>query len=359
MPAYNPPAASILLAFALSHSPVSAGKTQETLLPGDTVAIKLIEPASAASDISGNYSISPDGKIRTPHLTRPVSANGLSYPELRRSLINAYQQEGILRGVDLNVSPATLLTLPLHSAAVSGLVERPCEVWLEKKKPLRLKEAIAICGGFTEFADPGRVQLNRKGTPRIIDTRRENPNVLDQDKIEVLPDAEKERNFLTGYRFSAGSVFLLEFGHTEGIRPASAQMGVVATGGTLKAYRVPEGVPALGCSITELETRVAEACRQPGEKNAPTVSIKLLAGHRPIPFVSISGAVQSEMNMPLRHDSVRLAEAIEFCGGFTGAANRNDIRLIRNGKAESWSLSRPDCYTPELRAGDHLIIPAK
>jgi protein involved in polysaccharide export with SLBB domain len=149
-----------------------------TLKAGDGVQIELKAPAEDAALLEGNYTISESGTVKVPHLNQEISAAGLSTSQLSRKIEAAY------RAADIYKNPKIIVSV--HSPTVG--VPRVVVV----RENMRLFQAIAIMGGFTEFAKVREVKLIRGKKETKYDLRRikedgsNNPFLLDGDQI-ILP----------------------------------------------------------------------------------------------------------------------------------------------------------------------------
>lgn len=131
---------------------------------GDVLRVALWKDA----DLDVNVPIAPDGRIALPLLGQ-VQAAGRTLEELRVELTRAY--------AEYVTSPAVLVTLQeinSRKVFVTGEVNAPGVYELSDR--MRLMQAIAVAGGLTPYARPGRVVVLRNDGERqqryAIDLRR-------------------------------------------------------------------------------------------------------------------------------------------------------------------------------------------
>ncbi len=140
------------------------------LQPGDPVQIYLRgipEPANY------EYVIADEGTITLPYIPA-IQAAGLTVSELRREIHDTYINEQIYRQITVNV------ILPTQSYFVRGEVRQPGRYPLTGG--MTVLQAIAAAGGYTEFANPRRVEIIRDG-----ETILENARQMEQNPDQDLP----------------------------------------------------------------------------------------------------------------------------------------------------------------------------
>jgi polysaccharide export outer membrane protein len=138
---------------------------QETILQkGQSFVLRISGvPVDEISLVSAKYGISDDGTIRLPYLKGAITAAGLKPSALARNIEAAY------RGAEIYTQPTIQVD---SSVAGGGGSERFLSVMGEVKAPrsisyapgMTLLDAIAQCGGFTDFADEKKVKLTRGST---------------------------------------------------------------------------------------------------------------------------------------------------------------------------------------------------
>ncbi len=121
------------------------------LRPGDPVAIGLRGiPSPELIDAT----IDDQGMIFLPYIP-PLQAAGLTASQLQRMIRETYINERIYRDVTVNV------TMPAQSYFVRGEVRQPGRFPLSAG--MTVLQAIAAAGGYTEFANPRRIEIIRDG----------------------------------------------------------------------------------------------------------------------------------------------------------------------------------------------------
>ncbi|MBN1269145.1 MAG: polysaccharide export protein [Kiritimatiellae bacterium] len=102
------------------------------------------------------------GMVTLPFLN-DVEAAGKTASELERSIRRAYVERAIYKDVSVNV------VLPSQSYYVRGEVRVPGRFPL--MSGVTVVQAIATAGGYTEFANPRKVNILRGGKVKYVDVR--------------------------------------------------------------------------------------------------------------------------------------------------------------------------------------------
>lgn len=131
---------------------------------GDPVVVHLRGIPEASNY---EFMLDESGYISLPYI-RPIQALGLTSAELQRRIHDAYINEQIYRQISVNVMLST------QSYFVRGEVRQPGRFPLTSG--MTLLKAIAAAGGYTEFANPRRVEIVRGDV-----TRTENARRIEQD----------------------------------------------------------------------------------------------------------------------------------------------------------------------------------
>ena len=134
--------------------------------------------------ITGVYTIDGQGFVNMPHIGK-VKASGASQSELQAAIENSYRSQQIY------TNPSITVTVPnmVRFVNVGGSVRNPMRVPFTAD--LTILGAITAAGGFTDYADQGKVKLLRDGAVTIVNIKevRKNPDkdlkVRPGDKIEV------------------------------------------------------------------------------------------------------------------------------------------------------------------------------
>jgi polysaccharide export outer membrane protein len=106
--------------------------------------------------------VDDQGYIGLPYID-PVLAEGLTVSELQRVIRETYINEKIYRRITVNVM------LPAQSYFVRGEVRAPGRFPLTSG--MTILQAIAAAGGYTEFANPKRINIIRGGETIIENAR--------------------------------------------------------------------------------------------------------------------------------------------------------------------------------------------
>ncbi len=159
------------------------------LRSGDSLEIRIGGvPVEEVQQVSGTYTIDGDGYVNLPHIGK-VRASEATQSELQRAIESAY----ISRQIYTN--PSITLTIPNMARFVNtgGEVKAPQRVPFTAD--LTLLGAISASGGFTDFADQGKVRLLRDGKVTIVNVK------------EVRKDPEKDIRLKPGDRIEVPQSF--------------------------------------------------------------------------------------------------------------------------------------------------------
>lgn len=145
--------------------PSAASAYDYRIRPGDMLRIEVVEDSSIDREVL----VAPDGRISVP--LAGVLRVGGGTVEQARSLITAGLADAFSSTPTVTVS---LLTVPEARGPVEpkplkvyviGEVNRPG--LMEVEPDTTLLQALAMAGGFTDFAAVKRVQLRRKGAAQV------------------------------------------------------------------------------------------------------------------------------------------------------------------------------------------------
>ncbi|CAF0703256.1 polysaccharide biosynthesis/export family protein [Candidatus Methylacidithermus pantelleriae] len=168
-----------------SREPVVAGKQTGSLpgyavRPGDLLRIHVFQE----DDLDTEARVSEDGTIHFPLLGRVLVAGKTTHQ------VAAILKE--LLGKDYLVNPQVVVSVleSEQKITILGQVQKPGAYALPLERPLNLLEAIAMAGGYTRLADPGRITVKRKegGKEKVY---RVNAKAMAHREVEpftVLPD---------------------------------------------------------------------------------------------------------------------------------------------------------------------------
>jgi len=159
---------------------------QDALLrSGDSLDLRIGGvPPEEVQQVSGTYTIDGDGYVNLPHIGK-VRAAQTTQSELQRAIESGY----VTRQIYTN--PSITLSIPNMARFVNtgGEVKAPQRVPFTAD--LTLLGAISASGGFTDFADQGKVRLLRDGNVTIVNVKqvRKEPQkdirLKPGDRIEV------------------------------------------------------------------------------------------------------------------------------------------------------------------------------
>ena len=176
---------NFLIVLLIAAAPIFAA--EPILQKGQSFGLRLTGvPADDQTSISQTYTISDNGTIKLLYLEE-MSAAGMKPSQLMRKVEQAYVSAEIF------TKPNVVITLGEAGSIqryVSVLGEVNTRRGVSYTPGLTLLEAIAQCGGFSDFANPKRVKLTREGKATIHDLSRttSNANVkLQPNDIITVP----------------------------------------------------------------------------------------------------------------------------------------------------------------------------
>jgi protein involved in polysaccharide export with SLBB domain len=172
--------ATLLVAATAVHA-------QEAVMrPGDSFELRLggVTLSDEIMQVSGTYTVDGEGYINMPYIGKVMAARA-TQSQLQSSIESTYRSRGIF------TNPSITLTVPDTARFVNtgGEVKMPQRVPFTAD--LTVLGAISASGGFTDFADQGKVRLLRDGKARIVNIKeiRKDPSkdikLRPGDKIEV------------------------------------------------------------------------------------------------------------------------------------------------------------------------------
>lgn len=165
---------------------VGTGFAQDAVLrAGDQIELRLGGvPAEEIATVTGTYTVDGDGFINLPHIGK-VRAAGATQAQLQSAVEGAYRSQQIYTNPSITVAVPTAVRF----VDVGGDVRSPQRVPFTAD--LTILGAITAAGGFTEYADQGKVRLLRDGRVTVINIKdvRRDPSkdikLRPGDKIEV------------------------------------------------------------------------------------------------------------------------------------------------------------------------------
>jgi len=155
------------------------------LRSGDQIEIRLGGvPVEEINQVTGIYTVDGDGFINMPHIGK-VRAAGATQSQLQGAIETSYKSQQIY------TNPSITLAVPnaARFVDVGGDVRLPQRVAFTAD--LTILGAITAAGGFTEYADQGKVSLMRDGQLTVISMKevRKDPSkdlkLKPGDKIHV------------------------------------------------------------------------------------------------------------------------------------------------------------------------------
>ncbi len=171
----------LLLAAVLQPANAQDAKLRE----GDQLEIRIGGvPVEEITQVTGTYTVDGQGFVNMPHIGK-VKASGATQSELQSAIENAYRNQKIYTNPSITVAVPNLARF----VDVGGDVKNPMRVPFTAD--LTLLGAINGAGGFTDYADQGKVRLMRDGEVTIVNIKqvRKNPSkdvkLKPGDKIEV------------------------------------------------------------------------------------------------------------------------------------------------------------------------------
>lgn len=171
------------LVLVLSASILTA--QDAVLRAGDALEVRIGGvPPEEVQQVSGTYTIDGDGFVNLPHIGK-IRAAQATQSELQQAIESGYTSRQIY------TNPSITLSIPNTARFVNtgGEVKAPQRVPFTAD--LTLLGAISASGGFTDFADQGKVRLLREGKVTIVNVKqvRKEPEkdirLKPGDRIEV------------------------------------------------------------------------------------------------------------------------------------------------------------------------------
>ncbi len=117
--------------------------------PGDKIKVAVF----GEDNLSGTFEVGPQGNVGLP-LVGEVRARGLSLPEFREAVAQKLIREGILKHPKVTADVTNYRAIYVHGEVKTGGE-------FQYKSGLRLRDAIAMAGGYTYRADQSFVLLGR------------------------------------------------------------------------------------------------------------------------------------------------------------------------------------------------------
>lgn len=142
---------------------------------GDSIRVAIDD----IDNTDGEYTISPAGTISLPYIDE-LQVRGLTIPQVKERIEQAYRDAGIFSEPEVNVQPAQLR--PYY---VLGEVNRPGE--FEYRQGMTVQAAISAAGGYTYRAKNDEVEITRTIDGRdVVGTATNQTPITPGDRIRVL-----------------------------------------------------------------------------------------------------------------------------------------------------------------------------
>jgi polysaccharide export outer membrane protein len=173
--AQTPVGTSGSTATAATAAPAAASTAADyRLAAGDKLRIEVYKDAQ----LSQSLQIRPDGKITLP-LVGDVAAAGHTSVELRDAIsasLKEYIGNPVVTVIVTETSPQVVY--------VTGEVTKPGALTLAGQ--MSILQALAMAGGFTDFADKKNILIKRKSAKGMETLKFNYKDALDDDKKEPL-----------------------------------------------------------------------------------------------------------------------------------------------------------------------------
>jgi polysaccharide export outer membrane protein len=146
------------------------------LAAGDKLRIEVYKD----TQLSQSLQIRPDGKITLP-LVGDVSAAGRTSVELRDAIgaaLDDYIKNPVVTVIVVEATPQVVF--------VTGEVNKPGPVPLVNGR-ISVIQALAVAGGFTDFANKKDIRILRKGAAGMQTLTFNYKDALDEDKMREPP----------------------------------------------------------------------------------------------------------------------------------------------------------------------------
>lgn len=163
-----------LAAFLLACSPFALFAQDAVLRAGDTVELRIGGvPTEEIQQVSGPYTVDGEGFLNLPHIGK-VRAASATQAQVQAAIESTYRSQQIY------TNPSITLLVPDTARFVNTTGEVKAPQRVPFTADLTLLGAISASGGFTEFADRGKVRLLRDQKTTIYNAK------------EILKDPSKD-----------------------------------------------------------------------------------------------------------------------------------------------------------------------
>lgn len=166
--------AKLFLLLICAAIPGAAFAQETTLKSGESIDLRISGvPSDEVMLVSQRYGISDSGTIVLPYLKSPIKASGKKPSALARIIEAAYRSAQIYTQPTIQVSADAQTTGASRFLSIMGEVKAPTRLIFTSG--MTIFDAIAQCGGFTDFADKKKIKLTRGGKVTYHDLRRGDP----------------------------------------------------------------------------------------------------------------------------------------------------------------------------------------
>jgi polysaccharide export outer membrane protein len=108
------------------------------------------------TEVTRTVQVRPDGRISLP-LVNDLRAAGLTPMQLRAALIKSFAESDTIKNAEVSV-----IVKEVHSMRVSVVGQVKMSGRFELRNRMTVLDAIALAGGFTDFAKKDRIRVQRR-----------------------------------------------------------------------------------------------------------------------------------------------------------------------------------------------------
>ena len=163
-----------LAALFFAFCPIAVQAQDAVLRAGDTVELRIGGvPTEEIQQVSGPYTVDGEGFLNLPHIGK-VRAASATQAQVQAAIESTYRSQQIY------TNPSITLLVPDTARFVNTTGEVKAPQRVPFTADLTLLGAISASGGFTEFADRGKVRLLRDQKTTIYNAK------------EILKDPSKD-----------------------------------------------------------------------------------------------------------------------------------------------------------------------
>jgi polysaccharide export outer membrane protein len=152
--------AEVVRAQTPAQNPAQTPRAQTPLTPAKASALYIIQPNDVLmiyvykeEKLSSKVTVRPDGRISFP-LIQDMQAEGLNPGQLKERIEGALKEY-----IDAPNVTVIVDAIQSYKIYVTGKVGKPGMIMMEK--PINVLQALAVAGGFGEFARPAEIVIIR------------------------------------------------------------------------------------------------------------------------------------------------------------------------------------------------------